>query len=338
MNPLHLSLIMFAVIIYLGFGLEPAHADDANSVYIQNIKVQPSTVKVGDSFTVTVSLVNNSTVPIVVEGGTCIPIIKDVPLFTLIFDNHTKITSKNLTCAGVGLSTILNPKKTITGTSPDSTLFYIADKSGTANVTVAFSYYVKNQTDPTQPNIEQTISKSLLFTIYDNDTIGKSLKLGNHPVTNKISSPLKQFKSGIKAKDVQCTEGLILVIKTSNGSPACVKPTSVKRLVSLNWVPITELTIENFEDMYKAGEKIDFTIKYKGFYTCGYPSIMVTNMGNKTVWESPISLTLCDPDTGYGEYNWKFSELYTLILNETGSYHMIVSFSDKKLTKEFEIK
>src|SRR6185312_14687771 len=229
MKTLHLSLIMLAVIIILGFGLEPAHADDANGISIQNIKVQPSTIKVGDSFTVTASLVNNSTVPIVVEGGTCVPIIKDIPLFTLIFDNHTKIKSKNLTCAGVGLSTILNPKKTITGTSPDSTFFYIANKSGTANVTVTFSYYVKNQTDPTQPNIEQTISKSSQFLIHDINEIS-----AQKPQAYFVS-PLKQFKGGVAANDIKCKEGLQLVIKSEDGYPACVKPDTAIVLVNHRW-------------------------------------------------------------------------------------------------------
>ncbi|MEO9307588.1 MAG: hypothetical protein ABI342_04650 [Nitrososphaera sp.] len=100
---------------------------------------------------------------------------------------------------------------------------------------------------------------------------------------------------------------------------------------------VNELTIEDFKDTYKAGEKIDFTMKFKGLYTCGFPSSTVKNIENKTIWESPIVLTLCDPDTGYGEWNWKFTDLYTLILNQTGSYSMNISFSDKTLEKEFTI-
>ena len=50
-----------------------------------------------------------------------------------------------------------------------------------------------------------------------------------------IISPLKQFKSGIDANDIACKEGLELVIKSKVGSPACVKPASVKKLVSWGW-------------------------------------------------------------------------------------------------------
>ncbi len=50
-----------------------------------------------------------------------------------------------------------------------------------------------------------------------------------------IDSPLKQFKSGIDAKDVVCKEGLQLVIKSKIGSPACVKPSSATKLVLWGW-------------------------------------------------------------------------------------------------------
>jgi len=47
--------------------------------------------------------------------------------------------------------------------------------------------------------------------------------------------PLKQIKSGILARDVQCSQGLILVLKSENDSPACVKETSFTKLLSRGW-------------------------------------------------------------------------------------------------------
>ena len=47
--------------------------------------------------------------------------------------------------------------------------------------------------------------------------------------------PLKQIKSGILASDVQCSRGLILVLKSENDSPACVKETSLAKLLSRGW-------------------------------------------------------------------------------------------------------
>lgn len=48
-------------------------------------------------------------------------------------------------------------------------------------------------------------------------------------------SPLKQFKSGLASADVSCKGNLTVVIKTSTGSPACVKPEHVKRLLANGW-------------------------------------------------------------------------------------------------------
>ena len=47
--------------------------------------------------------------------------------------------------------------------------------------------------------------------------------------------PLKQIQDGTEPSDVTCTEGLELVMKLSNGLPACVKPLSVEKLIERGW-------------------------------------------------------------------------------------------------------
>ena len=47
--------------------------------------------------------------------------------------------------------------------------------------------------------------------------------------------PLQQIKSGQNPSDVTCTEGKELVLKQSNGLPACVNPSSVEKLISRGW-------------------------------------------------------------------------------------------------------
>jgi hypothetical protein len=51
----------------------------------------------------------------------------------------------------------------------------------------------------------------------------------------EILPPLKQFNSGIPIDKIQCKEGLELVIKSSNGSPACVSPQSAIVLLIRGW-------------------------------------------------------------------------------------------------------
>lgn len=50
-----------------------------------------------------------------------------------------------------------------------------------------------------------------------------------------IYSPLKQFKSGIAAEDVQCSTDYTLVIKSEDGHPACVKPDTANILIEHGW-------------------------------------------------------------------------------------------------------
>jgi hypothetical protein len=53
---------------------------------------------------------------------------------------------------------------------------------------------------------------------------------------NNVSSlsPLKQIKEGVEPENIQCKESLKLIFKSS-GSPACVKETSVQKLISWGW-------------------------------------------------------------------------------------------------------
>ena len=182
MKTVPLLLLTSVAVIFLGFMLTPANAYGTNDVSIENISVQPYTVKVGDTFTVAATLVNNSTVPIVVDGGKCSVQDKQAGIFTIMLDSHTKIKAENINCAGVGWSQILDPGKNITGTSPDYTTNYVAAESGTANITVKFSYHAIIQRDPIQTGDEQTISKSFQFQINDvNETsTQKSTDFSNH--------------------------------------------------------------------------------------------------------------------------------------------------------------
>ena len=52
---------------------------------------------------------------------------------------------------------------------------------------------------------------------------------------SSIVPPLKQIENGIEPEKVNCKEGLELIFKTSNNSPACVKPESITKLVERGW-------------------------------------------------------------------------------------------------------
>lgn len=47
--------------------------------------------------------------------------------------------------------------------------------------------------------------------------------------------PLKQFSDGTSLENITCREGLSLVIKISNDLPACVKSTSIEKIIQRGW-------------------------------------------------------------------------------------------------------
>jgi len=51
----------------------------------------------------------------------------------------------------------------------------------------------------------------------------------------EMMAPLQQMKSGVAPSDVTCKDGLELIFKASDGSAACVKPSSVEKLIQIGW-------------------------------------------------------------------------------------------------------
>lgn len=70
-------------------------------------------------------------------------------------------------------------------------------------------------------------------------------------------SPLKQIRDGQSPTNVTCSKGLQLVLKQSNGLPACIHPSSVAKLIERGWaihiLPDYDSTNNNSE-IFKIGQ------------------------------------------------------------------------------------
>lgn len=70
--------------------------------------------------------------------------------------------------------------------------------------------------------------------------------------------PLKQIQDGIEPSNVTCNEGLELVMKFSSGQPACVKPSSIEKLIERGWaihvLPDYEKNDSNNSVIFETGE------------------------------------------------------------------------------------
>jgi len=137
--------------------------------------------------------------------------------------------SKSIMFSDIHKIDILNPNqtKTIFGT-----LHVSSDVRPTDYYDVWWNVVAKNQTG--------NMMESMQF--HRNLPIVQNLPqyCCDKPVTITLKSPLKQFKGGtISILDVKCMHGFERLVKTSDGSPACVTPLSGKILIEKGWATRT---------------------------------------------------------------------------------------------------
>src|SRR5579863_1455243 len=114
MKTLHFSIIVIlalisSISIMTGAFAQNETSTNTNNVEIQNIQTQPSTIKVGDTFAINATLVNNLPNAITVKNGCGGP-------FSIVFDSHAMVEVKKV-CNWMAPQIILNPGENITGTS-----------------------------------------------------------------------------------------------------------------------------------------------------------------------------------------------------------------------------
>ena len=78
-------------------------------------------------------------------------------------------------------------------------------------------------------------------------------------ISKTETSPLKQLKAGISIDDIQCKEDLVLVMKSSNSSPACVQLNTAEKLFSRGWA---EIGNTSFDIIIKTGTFAGHCIGY----------------------------------------------------------------------------
>ena len=94
--------------------------------------------------------------------------------------------------------------------------------------------YADNTNMTDNMNMNSTVNTNMTGTMTGNMT-GTMNETMTTPSIPKMMSPLEQFKSGTAATSVKCSEGLTLVIKIEDGSPACVSSQISQELVARGW-------------------------------------------------------------------------------------------------------
>jgi hypothetical protein len=209
------SVFIFSLgLFFISLYMLPAQAIP-NSVDMLDLHVQPTSIKVGDTFAINATIVNNYNNTISIHNGCGGP-------FSVVFDNHAKVEVKKV-CNFMAIQIILKPGANVTLTSLASNLDYKAQTAGMTNANVTISYTLANQTGTNMTFSGKTysISKPLVFSISG--------------ASATVQSPLQQLRSGIAAKDVICQSGFQLVFKIEDNSPACVTHDTSTRLFDMGW-------------------------------------------------------------------------------------------------------
>ena len=125
----------------------------------------------------------------------------------------------------------------------------------------------------------------------DLQELGPGFSVKSETPSELLLSPLKQFKNGTPSEQVQCKEGLHRIIKHDN-TPACVKTSTMEKIVERGWGIISDQTISNddLSSKISPSEVISNTINANNQFALNfYSDIAKDNQEN--IFFSPWSIS-----------------------------------------------
>jgi len=108
------------------------------------------------------------------------------------------------------------------------TTLVMAQNSTGSNQTMA-------QNATTLTMAQNSTNSSMIMSHQTNETLGVN---GTVAITKNqavIEPPLRQLKNGVSISDIKCIDGMQLILKKEDGSPACVKPEDATTLTERGW-------------------------------------------------------------------------------------------------------
>ena len=107
-------------------------------------------------------------------------------------------------------------------------------------LTLQTSFAQNEDSENVEVNVEDAVSTQEDAPEDDSEDIQVNLEeqislKTSEPIDGEILAPLKQMQSGVSAESVVCKDGLELIFKASDGSAACVMPSTVSKLVERGW-------------------------------------------------------------------------------------------------------
>ncbi len=162
--------------------------------------------------------------------------------------------------------------------------FEYSDSSSVASVFVG-----ENTVDYTLDGYISNAGAQIILDKQSSETNESSTESHVH-FTAMVDSPRAQFLNNVSVQSVKCAEGLELIMKKSNGMPACVKSSSVSILIERGWgvhvLPDYEKSDENNSEYFKTGtlsvktQTVNYFENYEGYLATpkvdgDYPGIIL---------------------------------------------------------------
>ena len=137
-----------------------------------------------------------------------------------------------------------------------------------------------------------------------------------------IDSPLKQMKNGVSAEDVICKAGMKLILKATDGSPACVTILTKDILVQREWAQsegfgaiLSTEPVKKEQFLKIEGDK--FPVPGRGKTT----EVTVSGYVEKYLSSTPVSLIITKPDNS--------TETQNTLAAKDGQFKSVIVLSDK---------
>lgn len=207
------SIIIFSIPEIFGEN----ETKSSSGVEFLEINIEPKNILVGDSIVVSATVINNSNNPISFHGGCDSPIWLE-----FLSDNVESVMIPG--CQAQATFQIESGQQQIVS-GPNSGVLYKAVSAGSFDTKITFAYGKVGDTASTA-----AISKTIELQINSEKEFTSKI-----PVEKKEISPRKQVLSGINPQDVICSGGLELIFKSTDNSPACVKPSTAEKLIQRGW-------------------------------------------------------------------------------------------------------
>ncbi|MDE1863723.1 MAG: hypothetical protein KGI33_12575, partial [Thaumarchaeota archaeon] len=184
--------------------------------------------------------------------------------------------------------------------SPNGTLIAVSQLKPASDGTFSLSISPSAPLWSAQGNYIITVSSDSQeigkTTFYFNGTNLSSAPHGINTMGRLL--PLEQLNTGTAANDVKCNDGLQLIIKAEDGSPACVRKETASALILRGWASqiLTTETVSQANSNQTSGDVPDFKI---GPYTLRLaPHQLVFFMKSNSSAKIFVEYTSRLPNTG----------------------------------------